>query len=366
MRPVDDLEWIPVEEASASGRVRREAMRLADRLGFDEQRSGEVGLAATELASNLHRHAVAGTVVLRARRSGREAGVELVATDAGPGIADLAEVMTDGHSTAGTLGVGFGVVRRLASSYDAHSVPGRGTVVVATFWPAARPGEPASGAAPAPAEVGLLTRPISGEEVCGDAGTWSDQPASPRPGGEGAGAPATRTVMLVDGLGHGSLAATAADAAVRAFAQAVAAGAAAAGPSDLLGAVHAALGGTRGAAVSVAQVDGAAGTVRYAGVGNVAGWIVDGDARRGMVAAPGVVGHKRPPIRTTAYPLPPGALVVLHSDGLSSAWSLDAYPGLRRHEPLVVAATLMRDAGIRNDDASVLVTGAEHGPAGPL
>ncbi|HLM65219.1 MAG TPA: ATP-binding SpoIIE family protein phosphatase [Acidimicrobiales bacterium] len=329
MTPVEDLEWIAVEEPSAVGRARRAAMGLASRLGFDEDRSGEVGLAATELATNLHRHAAAGSVALRVRRSSRQAAVELVVTDAGPGIDDLDAVMADGHSSAGTLGVGLGVVRRLATSYDAHSVPGRGTVVVATFW---------SGEAPPDEDaVALLTRPIAGEVVCGDAGAWL-------------AADGVRTVIVADGLGHGPVAATAARGAVRAF---EATGPAE--PADMLAAAHRALAGTRGAAVSVAQLDAAAGRVRFAGVGNVAGWIDDREHRRRMVSFPGIVGHKRPRIRQVDYPLAPGALVVLHSDGLSDKWAIDDYPGLRRHDGLVAAATLMRDAGIRHDDASVLV-----------
>lgn len=329
MTPVEDLEWIAVEEPSAAGRARRAAMGLASRLGFDEDRSGEVGLAATELATNLHRHAVAGSIALRLRRASRQAAVELVVSDAGPGIDDLDAVMADGHSTAGTLGVGLGVVRRLATRYDAHSVPGRGTVVVATFWSAGAPSDDDG--------VALLTRPIAGEDVCGDAGAWL-------------AADGVQTVMIADGLGHGPLAAKAAREAVRAFEAA-----APAEPADLLAAVHRALSRTRGAAASVAQLDAAAGRVRFAGVGNVAGWIDDGERRRGMVSFPGILGHKRPRIRQLDYPLPPGALVLLHSDGLSDKWAIGDYPGLRRHHGIVAAATLMRDAGIRHDDASVLV-----------
>jgi anti-sigma regulatory factor (Ser/Thr protein kinase) len=339
VRPVDDLDWIPVEEPSAAGRVRRAAMAVAGRLGFDEHRAGELGLAATELATNLHRHAVAGTAVVRVRRADDLAAVELVALDAGPGIDDLRVVMADGHSTAGTLGVGLGTVRRLASHYDAHSVPGRGTVVVGTFWPAGTPAAVARG----DRSVAVLSRPIGGEEVCGDAGTW-------RADGDGF------TVMLADGLGHGPLAAKASQEAVRAFEAAALAGVAE--PGDILAAIHRAVDGTRGAAVSVARVDAAAGRVRFAGVGNVAGWVDDGERRRGMATVPGIVGHKRPAIRSMEYPLPHGALVVLHTDGLTEKWSLADYPGIRRHEALVSAATLLRDAGIRHDDASVLVVGA--------
>jgi hypothetical protein len=37
---------------------------------------------------------------------------------------------------------------------------------------------------------------------------------------------------------------------------------------------------------------------------------------------------------------------------------LDAYPGLRARDPHLVAATLIRDAGVRHDDASIMVAKA--------
>jgi hypothetical protein len=36
-------------------------------------------------------------------------------------------------------------------------------------------------------------------------------------------------------------------------------------------------------------------------------------------------------------------------------WSPDDYPGLFEHSPQAIAATVLRDAGTRRDDAGVLV-----------
>ena len=51
----------------------------------------------------------------------------------------------------------------------------------------------------------------------------------------------------------------------------------------------------------------------------------------------------------------PGSLLVLHSDGLSNRWSLDAYPGLVMRHPSVIAAVLHRDFYRGRDDATVVV-----------
>jgi hypothetical protein len=83
-----------------------------------------------------------------------------------------------------------------------------------------------------------------------------------------------------------------------------------------------------------------------------------------MVSMPGIAGHNCRAIRQFDYPLPGEALVVMHSDGVRDRWNLDDYPGLAAHAPLVVAATLLRDAGVRRDDASVLVAGPGGGAEG--
>jgi len=350
----EDVAWLRVEDRSAPGQVRRQVTALAERLGFSEERRGEIGVAATELATNLHLHAEAGTVAVRIVRSGAMAAVELVAVDGGPGIADLRSVMADGFSTAGTLGVGLGAVRRIATRCDAFSVVGRGTVIVATFWPDAAPRDPGgpgsggsgsggsgSGGSGGSTDVEGMTRPINGETVCGDA--WACRYDG-----------AVTTLVVADGLGHGPLAATASQRAIATFD-----GAELEEPGQLLDRMDRALGGTRGAAVSVARIDMAARKVLFAGVGNVAGWIDDGARRRPMVTFPGIVGQNRSKrIRQLDYEVAPGSLVVLHSDGLTGKWALTDYPTVRRHDPLVIAACLMRDAGIRHDDASVVVARA--------
>ncbi|GAB3355541.1 hypothetical protein GCM10027452_23090 [Micromonospora halotolerans] len=124
--------------------------------------------------------------------------------------------------------------------------------------------------------------------------------------------------------------------------------------------LHRAIGHTRGAALAVAEPDLVSGLLRYAGLGNIAAMIVAvGERRRGLVSLPGIAGHQRPSVREYDYPFPAGATLVMHSDGVVDRWDLADYPGLAGRAPLLVAATLLRDAGIRRDDACVLVARAE-------
>ena len=134
-----DMRWLRVEDASAVAASRNAVLAMADRLQFPAARAGQLALAVTEAASNLHKHADEGSLLLCVNRDAQAPGIELVTIDAGPGLPDVTAALRDGHSTAGTLGIGLGAIRRLADFCDLYSVPGHGTALVARFWPAARP-----------------------------------------------------------------------------------------------------------------------------------------------------------------------------------------------------------------------------------
>ncbi len=326
---VEDVQWINIEHESAAGRVRRAASELARRLGFEEHRCGEVAVATSELATNAYRHAIAGTALLRIRRQGDAAAVETVFVDSGPGIADLEAVSRDGHSSRGTLGVGIGAAMRLASSYECYSMPGKGTVTAATFWDAGT-------SAPAQTVHGL-TRSMNGENRCGDAWAYDTDGKITR-------------ILLADGLGHGELAAIASTAAVYAF-RATASRSAAA----IMQTINTALRGTRGAAAAVIVIEKSTLSTTFCGIGNVSVWLDGIDGRKGLGSVPGIAGAYAKQPRELTLELNPHTTIVMHSDGLTSKWNLSDYPGLRGRDSLLVAATLLRDAGIHHDDASVVV-----------
>ncbi|GAA2617768.1 transcriptional regulator [Paractinoplanes durhamensis] len=325
---LDGGVWFRVEEAATASAVRRAAERLAVQVGLPDNRTADLSIVTAEAAGNLVKHADQGTMLVRAVRNEHEAGVEIVAIDHGPGMADLVRSVGDGHSTAGTLGIGLGAIVRQSSWSDLHSVPGKGTVLVAQIWPA----DP-----PQPAWAAGLTRPLTGEQVSGDAFAVRD-------------ADGRRQVLMCDGLGHGGLAAAAAHEAVHAFTET-----ASAPPAAVVEVLHRRLNHTRGAALAVAELDADAGLVRYAGLGNIAGTVISPSGRRGMISLPGIAGHQRRQIRQYDYPITPDAIVLMHSDGVVDRWNATDYPGLLSRSPAVIAATVLRDAGIRRDDAGVVV-----------
>lgn len=322
--PVSDRTHIPV--------TRQEAHRCAERSGFDETATHRVGLVATELASNLAKHASSGGQILLRGRAGTSPMVEMLALDRGPGIADVVRSLDDGHSTTGTAGTGLGAVRRMADDFDVYSQPGKGTVVLARLR-ANRESADTSGRV----SIGGVSVAMPGESICGDA--WTVVPSRGQTG-----------FFLIDGLGHGMLASRAATT-----------GAEIAGSRPLgsalegLTAMHEGMRHTRGAAATVAILDLQSSTVTVAGIGNVSAVIIGPETTRQGVSLNGILGHEVRQFREYKYPWDRGGMLVMHSDGLGSHWSFDAYPGLRQRDPAVTAAVLLRDHQRGRDDVTVIV-----------
>jgi anti-sigma regulatory factor (Ser/Thr protein kinase) len=309
--------------------ARRAGQRMADAIGMDQTRAGQLALLISEAATNILKHAGDGRLFLSEARSGAQRGIDVVALDRGPGIGNLAYALRDGVSSVGTAGTGLGAMRRLADEFDAYAPRDKGSAFFMRLW---------NGAAPAsPLSIGALCIPIASEDENGDA--WAV--ALQRNG---------VSLMSIDGLGHGADAAAAARAALLALAARPALA-----PAAQIEACHQDLRATRGAALAVAQLDFGNDELRFAGIGNISACIIDGAARKQMVSHNGIVGHNMRKVQEFTHPCPPGALIVMHSDGVSTQWDLASYPGLSSCNPALIAAVLLRDFGRARDDASVLV-----------
>ncbi|MGW0915184.1 SpoIIE family protein phosphatase [Streptomyces sp. NPDC002784] len=349
------MSWvwdIPVPESTRVRDVRVAAEAACGRVGLDNRTTAAAALVATELATNLVRHASGGRIVINL--VGRpdvpaDAGpcVQIASIDHGPGIRDVAAVLRDGYTTsASSLGAGLGTCRRLATDFDLHSRLGRGTVAVARICSAgshhARTRPPAAGV-----RAGGINTSLAQAEHSGDGFAWV------RSG-------SLVTLLLTDGLGHGSKAADASTTAIDGLHRT-----AHLGPTDILRFLHGALRATRGAAIGVAQLDESEGRLSYAGVGNIGARLYLDGAWRALISHPGIVGAHFPanvPLHQSTWH--PHSLLVLHSDGLPSRWVPPDDPRLPAHDPAVVAAVIMRDAGSaarpQRDDTSVAVLAPNH------
>jgi anti-sigma regulatory factor (Ser/Thr protein kinase) len=326
---------IIVDDPSKVGEARRTAVRLTERLGFDQSRQGTAALIVTEAASNLIKHAGLGEVIVQGMDHGPAGeSLEVLALDSGPGMRDVGQCSADGYSTAGSQGTGLGAIRRLADGFAVFSSPGLGTVLRARL-DRLPPGRADGDAGIALGVVGI---PAPGEEVCGDA--WATTERDGR-----------RFVLLVDGLGHGEQAARAAEEAVRVFRAHEAQE-----PAHIVESIHASLRSTRGAALAIARLDRDERQIHYAGVGNISGVIRDWrtGARTSMISQSGTVGYAIRKVQTYQYAWNDDSLLLMHSDGLATHWDLDRFPGLLQMHPSLIAGVLYRDYRRGRDDVTVL------------
>ena len=329
---------LKITDSSHPGEARRSAARLAGKLALSEVLAGELSIVVTELATNVLAHAGTGEMLLIGWQAGAKKGVDIFALDKGPGFSDFSRCFSDGYSTAGTPGNGLGAVSRLASAFDVYSTPSQGT---AFFTRIASKNLEAS--ADSELQVACALAPIPGESVCGDGMSFH---------GHG-----KRFICIaVDGLGHGRGAAEATDTALHVFQENRDKS-----PENIVHRVHPALRATRGAVLAVAEIDLARRKIRYCGVGNISGSIITDSTSQSLVSHNGTVGHVMARAVEMEYDFPVNAILVLHSDGLTSQWNLGKYAGLLNRHPGVIAGVLYRDFKRGRDDASILAVSERAG-----
>jgi anti-sigma regulatory factor (Ser/Thr protein kinase) len=320
---------VSIEESSGIAEARRQAIHLAVTLNFSEARAAELGLAITEVVTNILKHAGHGYLFIACIEREESLGVEVVAVDAGPGIDSLDYYLQDGNSTAGTYGIGFGTMRRLADEFSIYA--SQGTAVRLMFWNS-RPkfGDSAW-------ELGAISIPIQGEDLCGDQWCFMDDGVQ-------------AVIAVADGLGHGPDAAVAGTAAMEAisndFQQS---------PLVLMQRANLRLRSTRGAALAIARFDGDLKRISFAGIGNVSMTLLNPEKRYHLVSLSGIVGANPRKVQEFSQEFESGVLLVAHSDGVATRWDLQTYPDLLVAHPSLIASIVFRDFCRVRDDATLVV-----------
>jgi serine/threonine-protein kinase RsbT len=114
--------------------ARQEARAMGVGLGFSSTDLTLLATAISEIARNITTYAGEGEVALRVLNDGDRQGIEVVATDQGPGIADIELAMQDGFTTGSGLGLGLPGTRRLVDEFELRTQPGSGTSVRLVKW----------------------------------------------------------------------------------------------------------------------------------------------------------------------------------------------------------------------------------------
>ena len=114
--------------------ARQKGRELAALAGITGSDLTVVATAISEIARNIIVYAKRGQIVLKIVQNGHRRGVVVIATDQGPGIANIDMAMRDGFSTGKSLGLGLPGARRLMDDFEIVSEPGQGVTVTMTKW----------------------------------------------------------------------------------------------------------------------------------------------------------------------------------------------------------------------------------------
>jgi serine/threonine-protein kinase RsbT len=126
-------EHVPIERDGDVVLARQKGRGLAASCGFSNTEQTLIALAISELARNIVSYARRGEVSM-SLLDGERRGIEVIARDEGPGIADIELALRDGYSTSKSLGLGLPGTRRVMDEFHIESTLGAGTTVTIRKW----------------------------------------------------------------------------------------------------------------------------------------------------------------------------------------------------------------------------------------
>ena len=129
-----DAQILPLRSDEDVVRLRQSVREQMIASGFSLIEQTKMITAASELARNTLRYGGGGEAHLLKLQNGLRRGIGLTFVDHGPGIADIAQALTDGFTTGGGMGLGLSGAKRLADEFDIVSAPGQGTTVKINKW----------------------------------------------------------------------------------------------------------------------------------------------------------------------------------------------------------------------------------------
>lgn len=135
-RPVVEHAVVAIADEADLIRVRQVLRAHAQAAGLSLVDETKLITAGSELARNILVHATGarGRLHVEQLDADHPHGVRATFSDDGPGIADLDSALTDGFSTANSLGLGLPGSRRLVDEMTITSSGGEGTTVVIAKW----------------------------------------------------------------------------------------------------------------------------------------------------------------------------------------------------------------------------------------
>jgi serine/threonine-protein kinase RsbT len=129
-----DAELITVTSDAGVMTARQRGRELAMSVGIAGSDLTLMATAISEIARNIVQYAGHGEIEFRSVVRGGKRGLQIIARDQGPGIADISEAMRDGFSTSRGMGLGLPGARRLMDDFEIVSEVGKGTTVSMIKW----------------------------------------------------------------------------------------------------------------------------------------------------------------------------------------------------------------------------------------
>ena len=334
MQPVSVAIAQPAQVKHATHLARSYAVSI----GFSSNDSDEIALVVSELGSNLIRHASGGTIKLSQVESAERVGIRIETEDFGPGIPDVERALTDGFSTAGSLGFGLGTVNRLMDDLEVYSRSPTGVHLVSQRWLRPQRKELRT----EDLRFGAATRAYRHLPENGDAFVIMQWERFALAG-------------VIDGLGHGPFAQRAAQSARLYLEQHYDQ------PLDsLFRGVQRACRATRGVVMALARFDLARGVLTVASVGNIETRLFGSPDNFSLIVRRGVIGLNAPAPVILDHPWTPECILVMHSDGLRTHWNWSEFPELANAAAEAIAPRLLHALGKIEDDATVVVARSAH------
>ncbi|MCW7752793.1 SpoIIE family protein phosphatase [Desulfobotulus sp. H1] len=316
--------------------VRSRLRAVSRRMGFPDVRMERIQIVASELMSNQIKFAGGAGFIQIWEHSLPEPALDLFALDFGPGIGNLSLAMTDGYSTAGTLGKGLGSIHRasdLSDIYTRPAAPGLRQWCGTAIWVRFRTPHSTHRIVPPEIRTGGFLRALRDNLLNGDSLS-------------GQGNQRFFNWVHLDGLGHGSSAAVTSESLH---------GLPSPGqdPVEILTILNRRLAGTRGAMGLAVRMDMHKKTADYAGIGDLSLSCHKGQKKLQPRFPGGVLGRAPGWPGTGSFTLDNDTLLFSSSDGIRQNPGLEDFPGLLSCHPQLIAYVTGNLMGRDGDDKSL-------------
>lgn len=307
-----------------------------------------IGTIVSELGSNIIKYATYGTIIASLYDEGGHQGIEILASDDGPGIKNLDLALCDNFSTGQTLGLGLPGVKRMADRFHIQSTPSTGTLVSAIkmfkssaskakiLMDSARAFEGPLQPSTQRYEVGTHYRPMVGQINSGDLVFMAESESQ-------------SLIVIIDVTGHGDDAHASAKM-IRSIIETNSA----LPPKILMTLLHTKLQGTLGAAIGMMKIDKHSNSFSYLAVGNTGASRVKGKKWRG-ISKDGVLGMRLPTLLEQTEFLEPGDVIFLWTDGMPESTTPQFLQRNIHEAAQPLAHRLVSTMGRDHDDAGCAI-----------